>query len=201
MSPEDLLVKLKQNVSIKAQETLDAIFQICNEQRERGISDYSIATIARLGHKRGVPKAQSLRNKTADHYRALISAFADTSPVKDAGTISKKDQDWIEEIINPKHKLLVKIQASELFVAQKTIKELIPPNTVIEIYDHKTSNIKVEHRLTEQERRSLEYLLSKSFQNKWHFSETEYGELIDENNQVIFKAATIDAIKKALLHL
>jgi hypothetical protein len=31
-----------------------------------------VATIARLGYKRGVPKAQSLRNKTGESYRALL---------------------------------------------------------------------------------------------------------------------------------
>lgn len=201
MSPEEILVKLKENASARARKTLDAIYEICDEQRQRGVSDYSIVTIARLGYKRGVPRAQSLRNKTAESYRALISAFENNAPSKNISNVKKTDKDWIEEIQNPKHKLLVNILASELLAAQKKLKEFIPPNTVIDVYDHKNANVGSEYRLTEQERRSLEYLLSKSFRNKWHFSETEYGELVDENNQIIFKAATIDAIKKALLHL
>ena len=34
-----------------------------------------LTSIARLGHQRGVPKAQSLRNKFGESYRALIGAF------------------------------------------------------------------------------------------------------------------------------
>ncbi len=52
--------------------------QICTEQQERGIGyDFSISTIAKLGNNSGVPKAQSIRNKTGEKYRALIQCFAD----------------------------------------------------------------------------------------------------------------------------
>lgn len=64
MKPKVLLDKLKETVSPKAIKTLDAIYEICLEQEKRGVYDFSVATIARLGYKRGVPKAQSLRNKT-----------------------------------------------------------------------------------------------------------------------------------------
>jgi len=46
-------------------------------ERKRGLSDFSIATIVRLGHKQGEPKAQSLRNKTDESYRALLRSFED----------------------------------------------------------------------------------------------------------------------------
>ena len=78
MTPIELNEKLKINASYKVQQTLDAIYQICLEQQERGIYDFSVATISRLGHQRGVPKAQSIRNKSGEKYRALISLFADT---------------------------------------------------------------------------------------------------------------------------
>ena len=103
VSPEEILVKLKENASARARKTLDAIYEICDEQRQRGVSDYSIVTIARLGYKRGVPRAQSLRNKTAESYRALISAFEDNAPPKNISKVKKTDKDWIEEIENPKN--------------------------------------------------------------------------------------------------
>lgn len=79
MNPEELLEKLKQGASAKVKETLDAVYEVCKEQQERGINDFSIATIAKLGSKRGVPKAQSIRNKSGEKYKALIVAFADNS--------------------------------------------------------------------------------------------------------------------------
>ena len=201
MKPEELIVQLKKDVSEKTQETLDAIYKVCQEQLGREVGDFSIVTIAKLGHLHGVPKAQSMRNKTGERYRALIESFAQSSPIKDLGKIRKKDEDWIDEISSPKHRLLVRIQASELKAAQQKLREIVPPSTVIDVYDNKNIGIGAEHRLTAQERKALEYLLSSSFRNKWNLSETEFGELLHENNKMHFKPATIDAIRKALAYL
>lgn len=197
MDPKDVLNKLKTDVSPKTKETLDAIFEICMEQRERGVEDYSIATIARLGQKRGVPKAQSIRNKSGENYRALLNAFTSSAPVKTNQPISKNEEDWIEEITNPKHKLLVRIMASELRMANQKLKEMVPPNLRIDVYDHK-SQPEPLCKLEELERRALEYLISDKFQIKWQFRPTEYGEYENERGEIIFKAGTLSAIKKAL---
>lgn len=201
MKPEELIVQLKKGASEKTQETLDAIYKVCSEQLDRGVGDFSIVTIAKLGHLRGVPKAQSMRNKTGERYRGLIESFAQSSPVKDLGKIRKKDEDWIDEISSPKHRLLARIQASELKAVQQKLREIVPPSAVIEIYDNKNARIDAEHRLTAQERKALEYLLSSSFRNKWGLSETEFGELLHENNKMHFKPATLDALRKALAYL
>ena len=75
ISPEYLLEKLKQGASPKVQDTLDAIFRICNEQVKQNLYDFSIATISRLGHQKGVPKAQSIRNSSGKKYHKLITFF------------------------------------------------------------------------------------------------------------------------------
>jgi len=197
MTPIELNEKLKINASYKVQQTLDAIYQICLEQQERGIYDFSVATISRLGHQRGVPKAQSIRNKSGEKYRALISLFADTLAHKIPRKSQKADDYWIEEIQNPKHKLLVRIMASELKQANKKVSELIPPNTRIDVYDH-TGQPAPAQKLNELERRALEYIVSQEFLDKWNLKTTEYGEMINQSNKTVFKVATIDAIKKAL---
>lgn len=200
MSPETLLDKLKKDSSSKSNETLDSIYRICVEQKERGISDFSIATIAKLGHNRGVPKAQSIRNKSGEKYRALIAAFASNSPrpIKPA----KSDENWIDEIPNPKHKLLARIQSSELRAAKRELEEVFPPNLRVDVYDHQsTAKPTEESALTAQERRALEYVISNQFQTKWNLSTNVYGEMVDSENKPVFKVATIDAIKKALEHL
>jgi hypothetical protein len=186
MKPNDLILKLKENASAKTTETLDAIYQICQEQKDRGIDDFSVTTISRLGSKRGVPKAQSIRNKAGESYRALIQSFADNNSTKGLIKSTKKEDDWIEEITNPKHKLLARIQASELKVANQNDYKNAAPTDI---------------KLTDQERRALEYLISPTFQKKWNFHSNEYGELVDINNNPVFKVATLDAIKKTLEHL
>lgn len=197
MSPAEVLSRLKENASKKTQDTLDSIYEICIEQRERGLEDFSIATIAKLGHKRGVPKAQSIRNKSGEPYRALLKAFSDASSKRVKLVTPKKDEDWIDEITNPKHKLFIRIMASELKTANQKLREILPPNLRIDVYDHK-SQPEPPCKLSELERRALEYLISENFQKKWNITPTEYGEYKDDRGEIIFKAGTLSAIKKAL---
>lgn len=165
MSPLELLESLKKDSSNKVQESLDAIYEICQEQTERGLSDFSIATIARLGYKRGVPKAQSIRNKTGEKYRALIQAFIDNSaPNRALKKLSQTDNDWISEIDNPKHQILVRILASELKEAKQMINEMIPPKQRIEIYDHSPiSQPKASFKLNEIEIKHYNIYYLKTF--------------------------------------
>ena len=200
MNPESLLQKLQSDSTPKIIETLKAIFDVCQEQQDRGINDFSISTIAKLGHMRGVPKAQSIRNKSGEKYRALINCFSEQKTNKKL-KVSKSDEDWIEEISNPKHKLLARILASELKSAKKQLQEIIPPNLRIDVYDHKTNIPSDDHKLSEQERRALEYISSSAFQKDWGLSSNEYGEIVDNRNKPVFKVATIDALKKALRNL
>ena len=202
MKPEELFNKLKVGSSLKIQQSLDAIYEICTEQQERGIHDFSISTIAKLGNNRGVPKAQSIRNKTGEKYRALIQCFADLSSQKPKlRKPSQSENDWIEEIQNPKHQLLVRIMASELKEAQQIIREIVPPKQRIDIYDHKNMIPDQSFKLSEQEVRALQYLLSTDFQKKWNLKPTHFGELVDESNKPVFKVSTLDALRKALEYL
>lgn len=203
MSPFELLESLKKDSSNKVQESLDAIYEICQEQTERGLSDFSISTIARLGYKRGVPKAQSIRNKTGEKYRALIQAFIDSStPNRALKKLSQTDNDWISEIENPKHQILVRILASELKAAKQMVNEMIPPKQRIEIYDHSPIvQTKAPFKLNEIEIRALQYLLSKEFQKEWRLTPTDQGALLNEEKKLVFKVATLDAIHKALENL
>ena len=201
MKPDVLLDTLKKTASTKAGKTLDTIFEICMEQQQRGLSDFSIATIARLGHKRGVPKAQSLRNKTGESYRALLRAFEDENTSKKPRLETRAADDWIDEIDSPKHKLLARVQASELAAANKMLRDFVPPGTRIEVRDYHNDTNNNDRALNNLERQALEYLISEQFLAKWQFSLSEYGEFIDSDNNVVLKAATVDAVKKALTHL
>lgn len=201
MNHKELLEILMQDATPKAKETLEAIYQICLEQQERGINDFSVATIAKLGHNRGIPKAQSIRNKSGEKYRALISSFAEGNLKKQPLVTAKSDDEWINEIANPKHKLLARVLSSELRAAKKQLEEIIPPKLRIDVYDHNSKSPAENKKLSEQERRALEYIISPAFQKKWELQANEYGELVDVNNKPVLKVATVDAIKKTLEHL
>jgi len=200
MEIKDFLLKLKEDATPRTKKTLDAIYEVCIDQMERGANDFSIITISRLGAKRGVPKPQSIRNKSGEKYRALIDSFSNMAS-GDVNSSSPSGDDWIEEIANARHKLLVRSLLSELKNAKRKLNEIIPPGTRIDVYDHRSQKTSEEERLSQQERRAMEYLISNEFFGKWNFCATEFGEVVDENGQVVFKAATIDAVKKSLNNL
>jgi hypothetical protein len=201
MKPDELLEKLKETATPRAGRTLDTIYEICREQEQRGLGDFSVATIARLGHKRGVPKAQSLRNKTGEPYRALLRCFEAQHRSDEPEKEDRGEDDWIEEIQNPKHRLLARIQASELAAANKKLRDFVPPGTRIEVRDYQNQSFDEESALNNLERRALEYLVSDEFLGKWGFSISEYGEIVDNTGTVVLRAATVDAVKKALTYL
>jgi hypothetical protein len=58
-----------------------------------------------------------------------------------------------------------------------------------------------ELKLNNLERRALEYIISNEFLGKWGFSISDYGEIIDANGTIVLKAATIEAVTKALHNL
>ena len=200
MSPKEILESLKENASERRARTLDVIYAICTEQEKQGQYDFSSSTISKLGFSKGVPKAQSLRNKSGEHYRALLNACEQKHSDKKHKPKGRSKSDWIDEIDNPKHRLLARMQASELKAANSKLTEFSPPGARIIIRDHQ-NNSNEEAILTDLERGALEYLISKKFLNKWNYDFGNSGQIIDANGKMVLKVATVDAIKKALNQL
>ena len=69
---EAILGQLK---SARSRKSLEALHTVCQEHHGAGAVDFRIATIAKLGASRGVPSPQTIRNKSGEHYRALIDAW------------------------------------------------------------------------------------------------------------------------------
>ncbi|WP_081337725.1 gamma-mobile-trio protein GmtX [Vibrio mimicus] len=203
ISPDIILTQLKSQVSERVQLSLQSIYQICVEQQQRGLNDFSYATIARLGKGRGVPAAQSIRNKTGEVYRTLISSFANQSvnSKTSKNTSYSKGYAWIDEIKDPVIKLQVGILYSQKITAERAVNEIAPINQVIEIFDGNSSDF-LAKRLTTLEREALDYLLSSEFRRKNELELGKHGSIVSRNNDEPFlPVATIDAIEKALRYL
>ena len=198
MTPEETLHHLKNITTSRTHRSLDAIYDVCKEQYDNGIYDFRISRIALLGEKRGVPKAQTIRNKTGEHYRTLIHSFSKGYTYKKQAHNSSK-KTWIDEITDLRIKLLVQCQAAELAEAKRTLNEIIPPNMEIRVYDKQSPDL--DYKLNSLEKSALEYLLSEDFLQRWDFHIGEYGDILNANGEKVFKPATIDALKKAILYL
>ena len=205
MDPKAMRDHLKTLTKAKTHATLDAIYEVCQAQVTRGLSDFSVTTIARLGEGRGVPKAQSIRNATGAHYRALIESFAAAHPpIIDKKKVTKADA-WIEEIPSVRHRQLVYILLSQLNEARNLIRDFVPPGSEIYVDDRRgvshPGDERGTHRLDNVERRALEYILSEDFMKKWNFKKGDKGDVLDEGGTRVLKPATINAIDKVLRYL
>ena len=199
MSPQELLEELKSRATAKQSKTLDAIFAVCQEQLDRGARDFSYSTISRIGAAHGIPKAQSIRNKTGEIYQSLIKCFV--AQLKDQGKPVRRraSDDWIDDIADPKIRFLVSKQQAELIEAKRLVREIVPPGTTIIVDDRKGAI--AQHRLTDVERRALEFLASEEFLKEWGYIAGDRGEVMDSEGNRLFKPATLDALKKALQYL
>ncbi|MCG6313295.1 hypothetical protein K6U52_08465 [Vibrio vulnificus] len=205
LSPEKVLKQLKSNASSRTQSSLDAVFTVCKEQQERGLSDFSYSTIARLGKGRGVPAAQSIRNKTGEPYRTLITSFIsavpESSTTQTKTPLKGKNYSWIDELEDPVVRLQANILYSQKKEAEKLLQEVVPINQVIEVFDGVGSSPS-SCKLTELERSALEYILSPEFLRRNQLELGENGSIVSSDKKKSFlPVATIDAIKKALQYI
>ncbi|WP_413113193.1 gamma-mobile-trio protein GmtX [Thaumasiovibrio sp. DFM-14] len=180
----------------RARATLNAINTICQEQHGRGSKDFSVATISRLGEGRGVPKAQSIHNKTGEIYRALISAWQNANP------LAKKPKtpatlDWVENIEDLALKWLVydlvsanKGLSSELQLC-KSVK-----NLNIDLREGQSSSTE-KRELLDVERKALTGAIDNKFLDRRGWQRTERGAIIDTaTGEVIFKNGFASGIEK-----
>lgn len=200
MKSEELLNRLKLGSNKRTQSSLDAIYKVCLNHQNDGETDFSYSTIARIGEFDGVPKAQSLRNKSGEKYRSLIQFFKEESAKKNPKRLSPKEDDWIDKIQDPSAKILAKQLIHENKKLKSELNEIIPPQTIIEVRDHKDNFNNIE-RLSSLERRSIEYLLSDSFKRKLSLSEDKFGAYIDCNGNRLLPVGTVAALKKCLDNL
>ncbi|MGK0270007.1 MAG: hypothetical protein ACI88H_000640 [Cocleimonas sp.] len=204
ISPQMILEQLKKTVSSRVQASLDAIYLICEEQQQRGLNEFSYTTIARLGKGRGVPAAQSIRNKTGEPYRTLIVSFANITPKSNksvASTNKGQSYAWIDELKDPVVRLQANILYSQKIAAEKLVKEIAPIDQVIEIFDGDSSASAVT-KLTNLERDALEHLISTEFMRTQRLELGPNGSILTANKKErFFPVATLDAIKKALQYL
>lgn len=70
------LEDLKSGKSLRTKDSLDKLNSLLEERFKAGEKDYSIATIGRISKAKGGVGEVSIRNKTGEHFRLLIDAWA-----------------------------------------------------------------------------------------------------------------------------
>lgn len=198
MTPEELLAHLCEK-SPRQKTSLEAIYAVCKDIVESGGTDFSYAGIARLGAERKVPKAQSIANKTGENYQALIKCFVSVPSTRRREPRLRGGDAWANEIKDPQLRILVQRSLAELAEAQRTIKAIVPPGTVIRVDDR--SGTAPDFKLSAIERRAMEYLRSDDFLHDWKLERGRVGDILDPEKKTVFKPGTMQAIEKVLKYL
>ena len=198
---EAILGQLKTSRSRKS---LEVLYAVCKEHHEAGAVDFRIATIAKLGAGRGVPSAQTIRNKTGEPYRAVIEAWqvlGDQKKKELKGRITpNRKYDWVDELENPAHRYLVLdliARVRHLKAENKgfaSIKKL-------EIDCRSDPGAAAESQLPNflsHELDALKEAISEEFLNRQGWVRGERGSIKDQNGKVIFRNGFVDVIEKVL---
>lgn len=198
---EAILGQLKTS---RSRNSLEALYAVCKEHHEAGAVDFRIATIAKLGASRGVPSAQTIRNKTGKPYRAVIEAWqvlADQKKKELKGRITPTGKyDWVDELENPAHRYLVldliarvrHLKAENKGFASIKKLEIDCRSDPEAVAEWQMPNF-LSHELD-----ALKEAISEEFLNRHGWVRGERGSIRDQNGKVIFRNGFVDVIEKVL---
>lgn len=202
MTPEEMLALLCEQ-SPRQKSSLEAVYAICKEIVDAGGTNFTSEYIGRVGATRGGPRAQTIRNRTGDSFKALIKCFKDAPGTRKRAKKSTSSTDWVDGIKDPKTRILVDRAVAELAEAKRQLRELIPPGTEFRVDDRRgqSSETVPNFKLSEFEREALTFLLSDSFLLQRRFERGKRGDVLDAKEQTIFLPGTLPALEKALKYL
>lgn len=210
MNPEQLLEQLKVSANVRKAKSLDILNSVCREQFERSGKDFSIGLIGRLSEEKGGPATQSIRNKTGNDFKALISAWANHT----GGSVKRQPKQndnplyaILEKIPDPAVRAVVGIVLAE----NKKLKgevQLLKRNSGIiidlrpvEFVPMKDSEVQVLPALTgltASEIEALKFSVSEKFLQNEGWNSDASGRILNEKGRVLFKPGFLSAIKKML---
>lgn len=213
MSPDQVLEQLKAAASNRRKvQSLEIVDAVCREQHERGSTDFSIAQIGRLSAERGGPAIQTIRNKTGDDFKALISAWATHTGGSKRRAPKSSDRPVfavLDKIPDPAVRAVV---GAILAQNTKLIGEvnLLKRNTKI-VIDRRRSNpapteptvqvVPALRNLTATEKAALRHALSEDFMKTEGWIADQSGRVLNAKGRVIFKAGFATAMKKVLAQM
>jgi hypothetical protein len=206
-NPKALLEALCADADPRKMRSLRLIYAICEEQRDRGSKDYSVATIGRLSAERGGPAAGAIRNKTGEAYRAVIKAFADSVGGKSCKTIDTKctPADLIlHGVADPVLRARIGLLLAELKSTRAQLlaaRHLANENAALDLgreLSEERPNSATAPRLSPLEMRALASAISEGTLTHWGWCVDASGRIVTDTGQTVFAAGFVTAISKVL---
>jgi len=188
---EAILGQLKNSRSRKS---LEALHAVCKEHHESGSVDAS----------RGAPSEQTIRNKTGEHYRAVIEAWQALGDQKKkaikAQTTPSGEYDWVDEVSNKTHRFLILDLISKVRKLRAENKRFASIKK-LEIDYRAGAEDKSESRLPSLLNHEIDALrdaISEESLKLKGWTKTERGSIKDQNGKVVLRNGFVDALEKAL---
>jgi hypothetical protein len=206
-SPKALLEALCAQADPRKMRSLRLIHAICEEQRDRGSKDYSVATIGRLSAERGGPAAGAIRNKTGEAYRAVIKTFAESVGGNRRKTVDPQSTPAdliLHGVADPVLRARIGLLMAELKSTRAQLlaaRHLANQNSVLDLaraLDEGPNSASPASRLSPLEMRALENAISEVTLTHWGWRVDASGRIVTDTGQTIFAAGFVTAISKVL---
>jgi hypothetical protein len=217
-NPKVLLEAMCADADPRKVRSLRLIHAICEEQRDRGSKDYSIATIGRLSVERDGPAAGAIRNKTGEAYRALIKAFAASADGKSRRTavVNLTQADLIlEGVTDPVLRARIGLLLAELTSTRAQLlaaRHLANQNAVLDMRQQPSDGEAPQNaamsgevevlppspRLSPLQVRALENAISDVTLTHWGWRIDASGRIVTDTGQTVFGPGFVTAVRKVL---
>lgn len=213
MSPDKVLEHLKSTASNSRKvRNLEIIDAICREQYERGSTDFSIAQIGRLSAERGGPAIQTIRNKTGDDFKALISTWATHTGGSKRRAPKPVDRPVfavLDKIPDPAVRAVVGTVLAqntkligEVNLLKRNAKIVIDRRRVNSVTNETVTQVVSAFReLTATEKAALRYATSEDLMKTEGWIADQSGRIVNSKGRVIFKAGFVTAMKKVVAEM
>lgn len=210
-----ILADLKEGKSKASQESLDKLNLLLEARYEAGEKDYSIATIGKISKESGGIGTVSIRNKTGEHFRRLIDAWAtkaNTTMKKPPVAHSRlnhapKDEELLQRLDDPALRAIfgqIIAQKKRLEAENRILKN--QAEVIVDMRPNKqpvhTNTIQImpsiQGLLLESELDALKDAIDEASLAQKGLTKTPTGAIKDPDGQTLFKVGFAKAIQKLL---
>jgi hypothetical protein len=204
---EILLKQLCIDAHPRTEASLRLIYEICQEQAERGSQDFSVTTVGKLSAERGGPSPGAIRNKTGEKYRALIESCADTFKGHKKKRAARQDDgvdDILEGISDPVLRTRIGLLQAEVRALRGQVlalRKIASEKAVIELPAPAGAPpaASTQPALSDQQRKTLRDAISKKTLTHWGWEVDKNGRIfVEDSGQIVFGAGYVPAIEQVL---
>ncbi len=215
---DTILEDLKSGKASRTKDSLDKLNALLEARFNAGAKDYSIATIGRVSKAEGGVGTVSIRNKTGEHFRLLIDAWATKAnatmkkpPVPQSRKLNTpSDMDLLKRLDDPAMRAVFgqiiaeknKLKAENRILKQnaEVVVDMRPNQAIHAEQVHQEVEVlpSLDGVLLQGDIDALEDAINEDKMAQRGWTVSRYGAVKDEHGRPLFKNGFVLAIQKVL---